>query len=113
MDIRLPKGKDGKQTTLHDSRRQITVVGANGSGKTRFVNRMMEYAGEKAFCFSALDALYSTKDEKPSNCITRQYRQMVQDAQFVKPVADTRDDRLAVIQASKSRNRYASGDSED
>ena len=57
MDIRLPKGKDGKQLTLQNSRRQITVVGANGSGKTRFVNRMMEYAGENAFCFSALDAI--------------------------------------------------------
>ena len=94
MDIRLPKGKDGKQLTLQNSRRQITVVGANGSGKTRFVNRMMEYAGEKAFCFSALDAIYSTKDEKPENCITRQYRQMVQDAQFVKPVADTEFEML-------------------
>ena len=94
MDIKLPKGADGQETTLQNSRRQITVVGANGSGKTRFVNRMMEYAGDKAFCFSALDALYSTNDEKPANCITRLYRRAVQDAQFVRPVAETEFDML-------------------
>ena len=94
MDIRLPKGKGGKQMTLQNSRRQITVVGANGSGKTRFVNRMMEYAGDKAFSFSALDALYCTKDEKKANCITAMYRSIVENAQFVRPVAETEFDML-------------------
>ena len=41
MDITLPKRIDGQQPVSLNGRQQITVVGANGSGKTRFVNRMI------------------------------------------------------------------------
>ena len=41
MDITLPKRIDGQQPVSLNGRQQITVVGANGSGKTRFVHRMI------------------------------------------------------------------------
>ena len=43
--------------------RQIIIIGANGSGKTRFANRMMQDIGDKAFKMSAIKALYGRDDE--------------------------------------------------
>ena len=43
--------------------RQILIIGANGSGKTRFANRMMASLGSKAFKMSAIKALYGRDDE--------------------------------------------------
>lgn len=43
--------------------RQIIIIGANGSGKTRFANRMMADIGGKAFRMSAIKALYGRDDE--------------------------------------------------
>ncbi|MDE5671967.1 MAG: DUF4435 domain-containing protein, partial [Duncaniella sp.] len=43
--------------------RQIIIIGANGSGKTRFANRMMQDLGDKAFKMSAIKALYGRDDE--------------------------------------------------
>ena len=62
MDITLPKRIDGQQPGSLNGRQQITVVGANGSGKTRFVNRMIADLGNRAFTISALKALYPIKD---------------------------------------------------
>ncbi len=96
MDVLLPKGKDGKQTTLHlGQNRQITVVGANGSGKTRFVNQMIADADDRAFSISALDALYgSCEGEMESNGISRMFANLVKRAQFVKPLADNEFEML-------------------
>ena len=43
--------------------RQIIIIGANGSGKTRFANCMMQDIGDKAFKMSAIKALYGRDDE--------------------------------------------------
>ena len=97
MDILLPKNRDGKQIPLRNGNRQITVVGANGSGKTRFVNQMMRNAGDAAFFISALDALFRSAEDSGVNSITRIFHTAVDSAQFVKPVADNEFDKLLYL----------------
>lgn len=95
MDITLPKATGGKPMTIENRSRQITVVGANGSGKSRFVAQMVKDAGDKAFCISALDALFCKNDEyAEANGIAKIFHRTVDNAQFVKPVADNEFEML-------------------
>lgn len=97
INITLPNRTNGQPPmSLSNCRRQITVVGANGSGKTRFVNRMIADLGDKAFVISALNALYPIKEDPvgQSLSVTSLYRQTLQNVQFVKPVADTEFEML-------------------
>ena len=58
MNVTLPKRIHSQETLQLDGRHQITVVGVNGSGKSRFMRRMMADAGENAF-LSHRSKLYS------------------------------------------------------
>ena len=57
MDILLPKRIDSKQAPILHDTRQITIIGANGSGKTRFCNQIIKECGDHAYRISALKAL--------------------------------------------------------
>lgn len=64
MIITLPPRTGGAPLTVDTAEnRQILIIGANGSGKTRFANRMMASLGSKAFKMSAIKALYGRDDE--------------------------------------------------
>ena len=69
MEITLPKRLNGSPFTINENKRLVTVVGANGSGKTRFVNQMVAEAGERAFRLSVIDALYPTKSDNTVNSV--------------------------------------------
>jgi len=58
MDITLPKRIDGKEPEVLQGARQITVIGANGSGKTRFCQQLVANVADKAYRVSALRALF-------------------------------------------------------
>ncbi len=78
--ISLPAHSHGTPMQLDDNARQILIVGANGAGKTRFAIEMARQAGDKAFCLSALHALFdrdNTGYEFPS--IDTIYRRAVED----------------------------------
>lgn len=98
MEITLPKRIDGQAPATLNGKQQITVVGANGSGKTRFINQMIKDAGERSFRVSALDALYGTRNAEPvANSLTRFYEDAVQNIQFVKPAAETEFEMLLYL----------------
>jgi len=59
MDITLPKRIDGKTPQVLRDSRQITIIGANGSGKSRFCSQLVKEVDDKAFRISALKALYT------------------------------------------------------
>ena len=105
MDITLPKRIDGQQPVSLNGRQQITVVGANGSGKTRFVNRMIADLGNRAFTISALKALYPIKDgDIQAQSVTTFYQQALQSVQFVKPVAETEFEMLLFMLLNDEMN---------
>lgn len=54
----LPPLPDGSRKQIDESAKQIVVVGANGSGKSRFAAHMIEDAGASAFPLSALNAIF-------------------------------------------------------
>ena len=98
MEITLPKRIDGQPATVLTGKQQITVVGANGAGKTRFINRMVQDLGDTAFQVSALNALFTIKDNAiKANSISAIYNNAVQNAQFVKPIAETEFEMLLYL----------------
>ncbi len=58
MGFLLPPRIDGTSERIPDSTRQIVIVGANGSGKTRFADALAESLGENGYRLSALKALF-------------------------------------------------------
>lgn len=98
MEITLPKRIDGQPAQVLTGKQQITVVGANGAGKTRFINRMAQDLGDTAFQVSALNALFTIKDNAiKANSISAIYNNAVQNAQFVKPIAETEFEMLLYL----------------
>lgn len=63
----LPPQPDGSRLKVDEAARQIVIVGANGSGKSRFTARMAADAGPKAFPLSALNALFGRPQESTGN----------------------------------------------
>ena len=65
MDLTLPRRRDGQApltiTLSPDS--ALVIIGANGSGKTRFTDSVVRSLGDKAYRMSALDALYTRHSE--------------------------------------------------
>lgn len=67
MTITLPPSISGDTSHLGTRQRLITVIGANGAGKSRFTDRMAQLNDQLAYRISALHALYDTHhgDEHP------------------------------------------------
>ena len=56
MILTLPSRSGAPALEINTSR--LTVIGANGAGKTRFARALAASLGERAFAMSALRALY-------------------------------------------------------
>ncbi len=61
MKLTLPKRINGTTAQLPDDQTAVVIIGANGSGKTRFSNNLAALTGDIAFSLSALDALYNRR----------------------------------------------------
>ena len=57
MKFLLPPKSDGSRIELSEDARQITIIGANGSGKTRFTEYLQDKLEDSVFRISALEAL--------------------------------------------------------
>ena len=58
MELPLPKKINSTEKMVLTDARQVTVIGTNGSGKTRFCNQMMKLCGDKAFRLCAMRAMF-------------------------------------------------------
>lgn len=58
MQITLPARRDQRPPETLSSCVSLVIIGANGSGKTRFTDAIINSLGPKAYRMSALDALY-------------------------------------------------------
>ena len=76
MKITFPHRYPGQDLSFDTNQyRQVIIIGANGSGKTRFANALARSVGDKAFRMSALKAAYDRSGEDLSaNSIDSQYR---------------------------------------
>lgn len=64
MNINLPPRIDGNQPAVLQDARQVTIIGANGSGKSRFCDALVREVGNKAYRISALRALYPARRQR-------------------------------------------------
>lgn len=76
QQIILPPASGEKQTARYLRSRNLVIVGANGSGKSRFAARMASDLGNRAFTLSALNAIYyrsPSESAKSNSAIDRLY----------------------------------------
>ncbi len=98
MNIQLPKRIDGGEPAVLQSVRQLTVIGANGAGKTRFSRSLMQDCGEKTFCVSALKALFPSGERNPMpGSINSLFEEKSSTTHFMKDDAPTEFDRLMFL----------------
>ena len=62
MKILLPPKKDKTREEIAIGNRQITIIGANGAGKTRFTERLINDLQGQAFRMSIISALYDSRE---------------------------------------------------
>lgn len=60
MDITLPKKTGNRTSDVLTDAHQVTIIGANGSGKSRFCKQLISQCPGKAYRISALRAIYGT-----------------------------------------------------
>ena len=58
MEIKLPPDINGNSLRLPPGTGNLTIIGANGAGKTRFSNFLADSLGDKAFRLSALRGIF-------------------------------------------------------
>ncbi len=98
MTMLLPPKTDGSRLTLPSDARQITIIGANGSGKTRFTDYIQQSLGQSAFRISALEAICDTAAENPAEAsIDRLYANAVATSSFLHSHAATTFERLMIL----------------
>lgn len=84
MKITLPPRSGAQPLTINE--RCITVIGANGAGKTRFARQIAQAAGDKAFNMSAIKAIYGRDDEDTSaSSVDSLYHAAVAKSALIRP----------------------------
>lgn len=98
MDILMPDRMNGQPATTLNNVRQVTIIGANGSGKTRFANWIVERYKDKAFRVSALKALFpSTERNELDGSIDLQYDEAVNTSPYYNKESATEFQRLIFL----------------
>ncbi|MCM1152030.1 MAG: DUF4435 domain-containing protein [Muribaculum sp.] len=91
------------RTGLHPSEpwpdsRQITLVGGNGAGKSRFMAELIRLCGDRAYCLSALKAGFPQLDVSTApNSIDARYRRAVMSQPYMRTDAVSEIDKLTYM----------------
>lgn len=100
MKLILPK-KTGhnKGERLWESNHAITIIGANGSGKTRFTDKLMSsLEPQNVFRISALKAMFVNEKTDPlPSSIDGQYSNIISKAHFLRDNAVTQFEKMVSI----------------
>ena len=98
MDIKLPKRIDGKEPEVMENARQITIIGTNGAGKSRFCSQLVEDMGDKAYRISALKAMFPSSNPNPlPGSIEDLFNRMNNANPQIKNLAETEFDKLFYV----------------
>lgn len=97
MKICLPARSGGNPISLNTSR--LTIIGANGAGKTRFTATLAASLGDKTFKMSALQAIYNQGSEDPlPGSIDCQYHDAVRRSPLIRPdISGAFDRQIALL----------------
>ncbi len=98
MEILLPPNLDGEQRRLSANSKSLTIIGANGAGKTRFTGYFADSLGNRAFRLSALQAIYGSGEPQPVvGTIDELFIQARRSPSFLCNAASTSFDRLMAM----------------
>lgn len=99
MKILLPPNRQNSRKELELSSRQLLIIGANGSGKTRFTDYLVADLKERAFCLSALEALYgdSNRGNHREESIDRFYDDMVAKSAMFRVDSNIKAEKLVAL----------------
>lgn len=99
MDLLLPNKISGQKGEILREARQVTIIGANGAGKTRFVNHLVEQCGDHAYRISALRALFPVEQEEQSlkGSIGERFDKFNRNMQQVVNTAKSEFDKLTYV----------------
>ena len=106
--LQLPPQPDGKTSSIEETARQIVIVGANGSGKSRFTAKMIHDCGPKAFPLSALSAIFERSSGPTGNqTIDSRYDEAVANGMIHNTETSQLDRLLALLLNDEMRNLLA------
>ncbi len=99
MKILLPPDRQNNRQELELPSRQLLIIGANGAGKTRFTDYLISDLNEKAFCLSALEALYGEggKTNRRGESIDKLYDEMIDKSSMFKVDTNIKADKLLAL----------------
>lgn len=98
MDVILPDRMDGAASRTLEKVRQVTLIGANGSGKTRFAHWLVDRYRDNAFRISALKALFPSSEKNSlEGSIDRLYDEAVASSPYYRNDTATEFQRLIFL----------------
>lgn len=96
--IRLPRRAGSNEPQLLRKGGRITIIGQNGSGKSRFMTEMMELCGSQAFQMSAIHALLPALEESTAvGSIDSLYRDAARSLPYMRADAVSQLDKLSYM----------------
>lgn len=96
--IILPPNTDRSHDGKLGDTRQLTIIGGNGAGKSRFMDEMISLCGDRAYCLSALSAFYAEREESTlPGSIDSQYRRAVSQQSYMRTDAVSELDKIVYM----------------
>ena len=94
----LPPKSNGEGIHLPADVSRITIIGANGSGKTRFTDWLEHSLGESSFHLSALDAICNTSPTQVAGeSVDSVYNRALTSGRFLRTEASSMFERLMLL----------------
>ncbi|MBO7318152.1 MAG: DUF4435 domain-containing protein, partial [Bacteroidales bacterium] len=99
MKIELPQHTEKRATQFTNNLRTLTIIGANGAGKSRFGDNIARRYSDSVFCISPLKALFinPSNNEAIGNNITRLYNELQAKTTYRIEAIDTEFERLMYL----------------
>ncbi len=97
-EIPLPTAKGGERQSLLPRGGQITIIGANGAGKSRFMDEMTSLCGRRAYVLSALSSSFPEREvsEMPGS-VDDLYREATARQRYMRADALSQLDKLSYM----------------
>lgn len=94
----LPPLSDGRQAPTLPSASQLTIIGAAGAGKSKFMEALVKLTGDRAYCLSAVSAMFPEREESTQpGSIDMQFREAIANKPYMKGDAVSELDKLTYM----------------
>ncbi len=101
-NLLLPPNAEGEREEFTTGCNRIIIIGANGSGKTRFTDRLIADTSPESFRMSALNAIYNTTTTDPlPGSIDTLYQQAIKNSAFLRNDNYTQIERLIALMVNE------------